>query len=127
MALAAYVRATGRGAYALAFASAAAFVVSIVALISVVSVYFYELPTHHCPFCILQKEYGRVGYPLYLSLLMGAVTGIGAGAIGPFRAAPSLRTVVPRIQRNLALASLVSYLVFLGIILRGVAASNLRM
>ena len=31
--------------------------VSAAALISFISVYFYELPTHHCPFCILQSEY----------------------------------------------------------------------
>jgi len=41
------------------------------AILSFISVYFYELPTHHCPFCILQKEYGYVGYPLYLTLFGG--------------------------------------------------------
>ena len=42
-----------------------AFFVSAAALISFISPYIYELPTHHCPFCILQKEYRFIGYPMH--------------------------------------------------------------
>ncbi|MRR08039.1 MAG: hypothetical protein EG828_14145, partial [Deltaproteobacteria bacterium] len=31
------------------------FSVAVAALISFISLYIYQLPTHHCPFCILQK------------------------------------------------------------------------
>ena len=34
--------------------------------------YIYELPTHKCPFCMLQKEYGYVGYLLWGLLLFGS-------------------------------------------------------
>ena len=41
---------------------------SLAAIISFISLYVYELPTHHCPFCLIQKEYHYVGYPLYAAL-----------------------------------------------------------
>ena len=88
------------------------FVVSIAALISFICVYFYELPTHHCPFCILQKDYHYVGYPLYITLLGGAVSGAGAGLLVPARRIASLKEIAPRIQRKLAIMTIVSYGIF---------------
>ena len=35
--------------------------------------YVYELPTHNCPFCMLQKEYGYVGYLIW-GMLFGGVS-----------------------------------------------------
>lgn len=106
----------GRGGYLFSFTSAATFFISIAALISFISLYFYELPTHHCPFDILQKEYGYVGYPLYLSLLGGGLSGMGMGILMPFRKIESLRDIVPAIQRKLAVATLVLYFMFLAIV-----------
>jgi hypothetical protein len=88
------------------------FFVSAASLISFISLYFYELPTHHCPFCILQKEYGYVGYLLYIALLGGAVSGLGVGAITPFRNIQSLAGIIPAIQKKLALTALLCYLLF---------------
>ncbi len=88
------------------------FTVSIAALISFISLYFYALPTHHCPFCILQKEYYYIGYPLYLTLLGGVVTGLSVGVLIPFRHIKSLSTIIPRIQKRLTLTTLILYLVF---------------
>lgn len=88
------------------------FTVSIAALVSFVSLYFYALPTHHCPFCILQKEYYYIGYPLYLTLLGGVVTGLSVGVLMPFRYRESLSTIIPRIQKRLALTTLILYLLF---------------
>ena len=104
-----------KGGYLFSFMSASAFFISVAALISFISLYFYELPTHRCPFCILQKEYGHVGYPLYLALLGGAVSGMGAGALMPFRKTGSLTEVIPRLQRRLVLVSMGCYLVFAAI------------
>ncbi len=103
---------SGRGAVPFAILSAAAFLVGVVALVSFVSIYFYELPTHHCPFCVLQAGYGRVGYLLYVALLGGAVTGMGTGILAPFRLRPSLAAVIPRIQRRLAVAACACYGVY---------------
>lgn len=46
--------------------------VSLLAIITFFSTYIYELPTHRCPFCILQKEYAYIGYLIYLLLFWGS-------------------------------------------------------
>jgi len=42
--------------------------------------YIYQLPTHKCPFCMLQSDYYYVGYFIWFSLFMGSFLGIN-GAI----------------------------------------------
>ena len=103
------------------------FIISIVALISVICLYFYELPTHHCPFCILQREYGYVGYLLYLALLAGVVPGLGLAAVVPCRNIKSLANKVPSIQRGLILISVVGYSLFFVIVTGAVVFSNLSL
>ncbi len=51
-------------------------IISIVTLISFFGTYIYELPTHHCPFCLLQKDYYYIGYLLYTVLILGTFFGI---------------------------------------------------
>jgi hypothetical protein len=106
LALGAYSYARKRASGFFSVTSTAAFPVSIVALISFICLYFYELPTHHCPFCLLQKEYGFVGYPIYATILVAAVTGMGTGLLAFFRSILSLLTIVPAMQRKLILMSL---------------------
>jgi hypothetical protein len=110
-----FFRATKKGAYLFSALSSANFIVSAVALISFISLYFYELPTHHCPFCILQRAYGYVGYPLYGSLLAGGVSGLGVGLLASLRKTGSLSRILPRVQRLLALVCLASYALFAAI------------
>ena len=38
--------------------------------------YIYQLPTHKCPFCMLQPEYYYVGYLVWASLFMGTYIGL---------------------------------------------------
>ena len=38
--------------------------------------YIYQLPTHKCPFCMLQAEYIYVGYVLWASLFIGTYIGL---------------------------------------------------
>jgi hypothetical protein len=96
---------TGKGAYLMSALSASFGIVSVVSIISFISLYFYELPTHHCPFCLLQANYYFVGYPLYFFLFVATVTGMGAGIIQPFKKKESLKKVVPSIQKSLSLTS----------------------
>ncbi|HEY6008877.1 MAG TPA: hypothetical protein VIU40_11185, partial [Geobacteraceae bacterium] len=42
-----------QGGYLFAILSAIQFPMAIVAVISVISLYIYRMPSHHCPFCIL--------------------------------------------------------------------------
>jgi hypothetical protein len=116
---------TGQAGYLFSLACAAAMAASAHALIAFISPYFYELPGHHCPFCILQKEYGYVGYPLYLALMTGTVAGLGVGATLPYRHLASLKVALPALQRQLALAALISFLCFTALSVYGILSSNL--
>ena len=51
-------------------------IISIVSLIAIFGTYIYELPTHHCPFCFLQKDYYYIGYLIYTTLFMGTFFGV---------------------------------------------------
>lgn len=108
-----YFYKSGKGVYVFSSLSAISFIISIVAIISFISLYIYELPTHHCPFCILQREYNYIGYPLYTSLLAGTIFGTGAGILNPFRYRESLRDVIPTLQHKLSLISIIAFLIFL--------------
>lgn len=100
------------GGYLYAFSSGISWIISIISIISFIGLYYYELPTHHCPFCILQKEYGYVGYLLYATLFGAVTSGIGIGILMPFRRIPSLAHYLPRLQQHLTLFSLLCYLLF---------------
>lgn len=122
-----YFYTTQKGAYLFSITSVVTFVFSIIALISFISIYFYELPTHHCPFCILQKEYGYVGYALNSTLLLGAVFGLGVGALAPFRKIKSLNDSLPLIQKRLCFMSMLLYFGFSLITALGILLSNLSL
>jgi hypothetical protein len=88
------------------------FIASIAAVIAFLSPYFYEIPTHHCPFDILQSGYHFVGFPLYISLFSGVFFGMMAGLIEPFKNRPSLRSTVMKLQKKWAVWSIVLILLF---------------
>ncbi|MDP2132619.1 MAG: hypothetical protein Q8J99_03330 [Sulfuritalea sp.] len=93
---------SGWSAYALAAASAVGFAATIAGILSFVSLYIYEHPNHHCPFCILKPEYGYQGYWLYVPLFGATAAGLAAGAVQPFARIESLREIVPGVSRTLA-------------------------
>lgn len=117
----------GRGGYLVAALSGITFVVSITSVISFISLYYYEMPSHHCPFCILQREYGYVGYPLYGLLLLGTVTGLGVGVLQPYRSKESLKKILPAMQQRLTAISLICFLIFLGMVAWQILFSNLKL
>jgi len=55
--------------------------ISLISLIAFFGTYIYELPTHKCPFCLLQHEYYFVGYLLYALLFLGTFNGISGAFI----------------------------------------------
>lgn len=75
--------------------SVVTFVTTIVGVISFLSLYVYEHPHHHCPFCLLKPEYGFVGYLIYVPLFLATGMGLGGGIVSPFRTIPSLAEAVP--------------------------------
>lgn len=120
-------RRKGRGGRIFSASAAVTFVVSIVSIFSFISIYIYELPTHHCPFCMLQAEYGFIGYPLYAALLPAAIFGLGVGALMPFRNISSLAEIVPAAQRRLATWSSTLYLTFAVLVTVRILLSDLRL
>ena len=100
---------TRRWTRLLAVSGTLALPVSAAALVSFIAPYVYELPTHHCPFCLLQREYGYVGYLIYAALLAGGIATAGSWVLIPHAAVPSLQRELPRIQRRLAAAAVVCY------------------
>ncbi|WP_457597700.1 hypothetical protein [Hydrogenimonas sp.] len=52
--------------------------VAILSLIAFFSTYVYEMPHHHCPFCLLQGDYHYVGYLMYAALFAGTFGGLAA-------------------------------------------------
>lgn len=116
---------TGRGGYAAAAASAAGFAAAIVGVLSFVSLYLYEHPNHHCPFCILKPEYGYQGYWLYVPLFAATAAGLGSGALQPFRHVASLKGIVPAVSARLAAVATIGFLLVAAIATAMIVKSNL--
>jgi hypothetical protein len=116
-----------RGAAVFSALSLAFLLVAVAALISFFCLYIYELPSHHCPFCLLQREYWFVGYPLYATLLGGAIAGLGVGILAPFRARKSLSEALPRMQAHLTRTALILAVLFTLIVGLWMVLSPLRL
>ncbi len=118
-------RGSRRSGYLLAAASAAAFVAAIIGVLSFISLYIYEHPHHHCPFCILKPEYDYQGYWLYLPLFTATAAGLGAGALQPFARMRSLAAVIPGVSSRLAGIAALGYSLFIAVATYFVLASKL--
>lgn len=115
----------GLGGYLYAALSLLMFLISLVAIVSFLSLYIYELPTHHCPFCIIMEDYDYLGYFLYMFLFGAVVSGISVGALIPFRQVESLQAMLSGFIGKLALASVILYAVFTVIVTYEIVTSSL--
>ncbi len=79
--------------------------------------YIYELPTHICPFCMLQSEYHYVGYLIWGLLFVGTFYGVANGF---------LKILTKREDMKYFKYSLYSLLMLLGITLSFVISYRLR-
>ena len=113
------------GGYLFALMSGVTSLIAIVSIISFISLYIYEMPAHHCPFCILQKEYGYVGYLLYTLLLLGTVTGLGVGLLQLFRHKESIEKIILTAQWQLVAVSCISFFIFMVTVTLQMLFSNL--
>ncbi|MFZ4854837.1 MAG: hypothetical protein ACOYL3_00445 [Desulfuromonadaceae bacterium] len=121
-----YTWRTGRGSRILAVGSVTTFVTGIAALIAFFCLYYYEIPTHHCPFCLLQPEYGRIGFLLYGLLIAGVITGCGGGALERHKTKPGLTRVIPHLQRRLAICAAISFTIYLILVTYQAAVSSFK-
>lgn len=84
----------------------------LVVLVSTLSVYIYELPTHHCPFCLLKPEYHFVGYAYYGLLLVQGVASLTLMVFALLPSRASLSEALPRMFQGLVWTSLLAGLLF---------------
>lgn len=122
-----YVYRSGKGGYLYAALTITTFMIAIVSIISFVSLYIYELPTHHCPFCIVMAEYDYIGYLLYVLLFGAVVFGTSVAVLVPLRTIESLRQVIPQLIKSMSVTSVLLYAVFACIVTYRIARSNLIM
>jgi hypothetical protein len=111
--------------YAVAATGATAFAAAIAGLLSFLSLYIYEHPHHHCPFCILKPDYDYRGYWLYLPLFGATAAALACGALQPFRRIASLRTLLPSVARKLAAVAAALFALFALVASAMIGLSNL--
>ena len=111
--------------YLLALLCAFFFVFSIASVISFIAIYIYELPTHHCPFDILQQEYNFVGYPLYLTLLIGVYCGMLPGLFQPLKKIFGFPELVAAVEKKWLQWSMAGCLGFITMVSAAIYLSKL--
>ncbi len=108
---------TAIGRYLLFVSTAFFFLATLVAVVSFISPYIYQMPTHHCPFDMLQHHYNYIGYPFYIALFTGVFFGLLPGLSLPGVRIASLRPVIERFEHRWLWISLVAHLIVLLIVL----------
>lgn len=84
----------------LTFIAAAFFPLALAAIISFISLYIYQMPSHHCPFDLFQDHYHYIGYPLYLCLFTAVLYGLLPGLFSPLGRLPGLRNALAQAERR---------------------------
>lgn len=97
------------------------------AIISYISLYIYEHPHHHCPFCILKSGHDYAGYALYMPLFLATAIALAAGVISLWRKVPSLGAAVETVAPRLTFIALSLFAIFYAMATWLVLRSNLTM
>ena len=123
------LRASGGRQSALAYSLLAAILgaISTIAVVTWIAPAYYELPTHHCPLCLLAADHGFIGYPLYLSLATAVIAGVGCGLVSVLRAIDPLRCIRPHEEGRLRTVSLACFALVAGIALWPMVTSPFRL
>lgn len=87
--------------------------IGIASIISFVSVAYYELPTHHCPFDLFQGSSRYVGYPLLISLVTAVVSAALPGILHPLARRSDLDELVAKSEKKWLTVSVAAYSVFI--------------
>lgn len=115
----------GRGGRLFGGLALAAFPVALAGVVAFVSLYVYEHPHHHCPFCLLQAEHGHAGWWLYPPLFLATAAGLGVALTAPQVRHASLATAAPALARRLTWVSLAGFALFAAVAGWYVGHSNL--
>lgn len=118
---------SGRGGILFAVLSVTHFVVALAAIIAFLSLYVYEHPHHHCPFCLLKADFNYIGYALYVPLFAATGFGLAAGIQHSQAGRPSLAQSLPAQMHRHAGVAVASLVVFGLLACWIVATSNLKL
>ncbi|MDP6180235.1 MAG: hypothetical protein QGG48_10120 [Desulfatiglandales bacterium] len=89
------------------------FIFSILAIISFIAPYIYEMPALHSPFSMMEKEYYYVGYILYASLFAASFLSMVPGLIEPLkRKGRNIQDAVEVFQRRALQVSIILWSFF---------------
>lgn len=116
-----------QGGLVFSLAGIAAFIAALMAIISYISLYIYEHPHHHCPFCILKSGHDYAGYTLYIPLFLATSMALAAGSISLWGKIPSLNTSVETYTPRLVYTTLILFNIFYALATWWVWQSNLTM
>lgn len=89
------------------------FFASLASIVSFISLYIYQMPSHHCPFDMLQGHYNFIGYPLYAGLFIGTLFGLLPGICQPLRRHSGLRREIGLAEKRWLATALLGMLTFL--------------
>ncbi len=88
-------------------------VLAVDTITTVFSSYIYAMPFHNCPFCMLKKEYGYVGFLIYIPLFLSAFCGITPMLIEPCKRKKAIGVTVANVQKKMVFISLVALVLYL--------------
>ncbi len=57
---------------------------AVAAAVLEVAPHAFEVPSHLCPFCLLKRDAGFLGYPLFAAMLAAVIWSVGAGTAAVF-------------------------------------------
>ncbi len=101
--------------------------ITAAAVITWIAPAYYELPTHHCPLCLLSADQRFIGFPLYLFLATAVIAGAGSGLVHALRSFDPLRCIGPRQEQKLCTVSLASFAIVTAIALWPIVSSPFRL
>jgi hypothetical protein len=101
--------------------------ITVAAVITWIAPSYYELPTHHCPLCLLASDYGCVGYPLYLFLATAVIAGAGSGLVHGLRSIDFRRCIRVDEELRLCAVSVASFALLAVIALWPLVTSPFRL
>lgn len=107
--------------------SIAVFGLALAAIVAAIAPYVYEQPHHHCPFCILKREYGHMGFALYVPLFVATGAGLASAALSALPTRPGAGPVVAEAVVRLLRINRIGLILFAAVAAVAVAGSGLTL
>lgn len=116
-----------RPTFAFSVLAVASGLITAAAVVTWIAPAYYELPTHHCPLCLLAPEHGYVGYPFYALLATAVITGAGSGLVRSLRPLDIQGCIRAHAERRLCTVSMASFAAVAAMALWPLVASPFRL